>query len=68
MAAVGKLGHGTGGTMKKLLLIILSVVVVSSAFAGEIDGKGGISGWKFAGKNNVRFIFGTAFNKSYLTV
>lgn len=54
--------------MKKLLLIILSVVVVSSAFAGEIDGKGGISGWKFAGKNNVRFIFGTAFNKSYLTV
>ena len=34
--------------MKKLLLIILSVVVVSSAFAGEFDGKGVISGWKFA--------------------
>ena len=34
--------------MKKLLLIILSAVVVSSAFAGEFDGKGVISGWKFA--------------------
>ena len=34
--------------MKKLLLIILSVVVVSSAFAGEFDSKGVISGWKFA--------------------
>ena len=33
--------------MKKLLLIILSVVVVSSAFAGEFDSKGVISGWKF---------------------
>ena len=34
--------------MKKLLLIILSLVVVSSAFAGEFDSKGVISGWKFA--------------------
>ena len=36
--------------MKKLLLIILSVVVVSSAFAGigDFDSKGVISGWKFA--------------------
>ena len=34
--------------MKKLLLIILSAVVVSSAFAGKFDGKGVISGWKFA--------------------
>ena len=34
--------------MKNLLLIILSVLVVSSAFAGEFDGKGVISGWKFA--------------------
>ena len=34
--------------MKKLLLIILSVVVFSSAFAGEFDSKGVISGWKFA--------------------
>ena len=34
--------------MKKLLLIILSAVVVSSAFAEQFDGKGVISGWKFA--------------------
>ena len=35
--------------MKKILLVILSVVVVFSAFAGELfDGKGVISGWKFA--------------------
>ena len=34
--------------MKKLLLIILSAMFVSSAFAGEFDGKGVISGWKFA--------------------
>ena len=34
--------------MKKLLLIILSAVFVSSAFAGNFDGKGVISGWKFA--------------------
>ena len=34
--------------MKKLLLIILSAVVVSSAFAGDFDSKGVISGWKFA--------------------
>ena len=34
--------------MKKLLLRILSVVVVSSAFAGDFDSKGVISGWKFA--------------------
>jgi hypothetical protein len=36
--------------MKKLLLIILSVVVVSSAFAetGDFDSKAVISGWKFA--------------------
>jgi hypothetical protein len=36
--------------MKKLLLVILSVVVVSSAFAGigDFDRKGMISGWKFA--------------------
>ena len=34
--------------MKKLLLIILSAVVFSSAFAGEFDSKGVISGWKFA--------------------
>ena len=34
--------------MKKLLLIILSAVVVSSAFAGNFDGKGVIPGWKFA--------------------
>ena len=33
--------------MKKLLLIILSAVVVSSAFAEEFDSKGVISGWKF---------------------
>ena len=34
--------------MKKFLLVILSAVVVSSAFAGTVDGKGVISGWKFA--------------------
>ena len=34
--------------MKKFLLVILSAVVVSSAFAGEFDSKGVISGWKFA--------------------
>ena len=34
--------------MKKFLLVILSAVVVSSAFAGNFDGKGVISGWKFA--------------------
>ena len=34
--------------MKKILLVILSAVIVSSAFAGEFDGKGVISGWKFA--------------------
>ena len=34
--------------MKKLLLVILSAMFVSSAFAGEFDGKGVISGWKFA--------------------
>ena len=34
--------------MKKLLLVILSVMFVSSAFAGAFDGKGVISGWKFA--------------------
>ena len=34
--------------MKKLLLIILSAMFVSSAFTGEFDGKGVISGWKFA--------------------
>ena len=36
--------------MKKHLLIILSAVVVSSAFAriGDFDRKGVISGWKFA--------------------
>jgi hypothetical protein len=34
--------------MKKLLLVILSAVVIISAFAGDFDGKGVISGWKFA--------------------
>ena len=34
--------------MKKLLLVILSAMFVSSAFAGAFDGKGVISGWKFA--------------------
>ena len=34
--------------MKKLLLVILAVGFVSSVFAGEFDGKGLISGWKFA--------------------
>ena len=34
--------------MKKLLLVILSVMFVSSAFTGDFDGKGVISGWKFA--------------------
>ncbi len=34
--------------MKKLLLVILSAMFVSSAFSGEFDGKGVISGWKFA--------------------
>ena len=34
--------------MKKLLLVILSAMFVSSAFTGEFDGKGVISGWKFA--------------------
>ena len=34
--------------MKKLLLVILSVMFVSSAFTGDYDGKGVISGWKFA--------------------
>ena len=33
--------------MKKLLLVILSAMFVSSAFTGEFDGKGVISGWKF---------------------
>ena len=33
--------------MKKLLLVILSVMFVSSAFTGDFDGKGVISGWKF---------------------
>ena len=34
--------------MKKLLLVILAVGIVSSAFTGEFDGKGLISDWKFA--------------------
>ena len=34
--------------MKKLLLIALSAVLVSSAFADEFDREGLISGWKFA--------------------
>ena len=34
--------------MKKLLLVILVVGLVSSVFAGEFDGKGLISDWKFA--------------------
>ena len=34
--------------MKKLLLVILSAMFVSSAFTGDFDGKGVISGWKFA--------------------
>ena len=34
--------------MKKLLLVILSAMFVSSALTGEFDGKGVISGWKFA--------------------
>ena len=33
--------------MKKLLLVILAVGIVSSVFTGEFDGKGLISGWKF---------------------
>ena len=33
--------------MKKLLLVILAVGIVSSGFTGEFDGKGLISGWKF---------------------
>lgn len=33
--------------MKKLLLVILSAMFVSSGFAGEFDKKGVISGWKF---------------------
>ena len=32
----------------------------AAAFSGAV--------WKFAGKNSVRFTFGTAFNKSYLPV
>ena len=34
--------------MKKLLLVILAVGIVSSVFTGEFDGKGLISDWKFA--------------------
>ena len=34
--------------MKKLLLIFLLTVVIFSAFTGDFDGKGLISGWKFA--------------------
>ena len=34
--------------MKKLLLVILSAMFVSSAFTGDFDNKGVISGWKFA--------------------
>ena len=34
--------------MKKLLLVILAVGLVSSVFTGEFDGKGLISDWKFA--------------------
>ena len=34
--------------MKKLLLIILSAAAVTTSFAGDFDGKGVISGWKFA--------------------
>ena len=34
--------------MKKLLLVILSAMFVSSAFTGDFDDKGVISGWKFA--------------------
>jgi hypothetical protein len=34
--------------MKKLLLVILAVGIVSSVFSGEFDGKGLISDWKFA--------------------
>ena len=33
--------------MKKLLLVILAVGIVSSGFTVEFDGKGLISGWKF---------------------
>ena len=34
--------------MKKLLLVIFAVGIVSSVFTGEFDGKGLISDWKFA--------------------
>ena len=34
--------------MKKLLLILLPAVFVLSAAAGDFDGKGWISGWRFA--------------------
>ena len=34
--------------MKKLLLIFLSAWIISTAFAGNFDGKGLITGWKFA--------------------
>ena len=34
--------------MKKRLLIILSALFTITAFAGDFDGKGVISGWKFA--------------------
>lgn len=34
--------------MKKLLLIILSAAAVTTSFAGDFDGRGVISGWKFA--------------------
>ena len=39
---------GGSKTMKKLLLILLPAVFVLSAAAGDFDGKGWISGWRFA--------------------
>ncbi len=33
---------------KKYILILLAVIFISSAFAGDFDDKGVISGWKFA--------------------
>ena len=33
---------------KRSILILLAVMFISSAFAGDFDDKGVISGWKFA--------------------
>jgi len=58
-------GFGFGGGGDFFLQLVCPYLernnyLSAAAFSGAV--------WKFAGKNSVRFTFGTAFNKSYLPV